>query len=292
MKKILITGAGGLLGCSLVPLLQTFPFDIVTVTLNSRLDNNHNIDLTDFKNVNAFLNNIKPDVIINLAALTNIDKCEKNPNLAYLTNVKIVENFVNSIKYNNLKTHFIQFSTDHLYSTSGFNNEKNIKIINYYSLSKYSAEIAASQINSTIIRTNFFGLSRSKNKSSFSDKAIHSLKNNIEIKLFDDVYFTPLSINKLCELVKHIIINPKYGTFNIGSKEGMTKLDFVLKFAKILQLSVNSIKPISSVNLKLEAKRALDMRMDVNYFETVYGMKLPSLDDEILSVAKDYENEF
>ena len=59
-----------------------------------------------------------------------------------------------------------------------------------------------------------------------------------------------------------------------------------------VQLSVNSIKPISSVNLKLEAKRALDMRMDVNYFETVYGMKLPSLDDEILSVAKDYENEF
>ena len=290
MKKILVTGAGGLLGCSLVPALQTLPFDIVTVTLNSRFESNYNIDLTDFENVNSFLNNIKPDVIINLAALTNIDQCEKNPNLAYLTNVKIVENFVNCIKKNSLKTHFIQFSTDHLYSDSGFNNENNIKIINYYSLSKYSAEIVASQINSTIIRTNFFGLSRSKNKSSFSDKAIHSLKNNIEIKLFDDVYFTPLSMNKLSELVKHIIINPKYGTFNIGSKDGMTKLHFVLKIADILQLSVNSIKAISSTNLKLKAKRALDMRMNVSHFESVYSLKLPSLNDEILSVAQDYQN--
>ena len=64
MKKILVTGAGGLLGCSLVPVLQTLPFDIVTVTLNSRFESNYNIDLTDFENVNSFLNNILITIII------------------------------------------------------------------------------------------------------------------------------------------------------------------------------------------------------------------------------------
>ena len=79
------------------------------------------------------------------------------------------------------------FSTDHLYNNKGLSSEKDIEIVNYYALSKYYSEQFCNEISSTIIRTNFFGISKHPNKISFSDwvvKAYLKIKKLIHLEIF------------------------------------------------------------------------------------------------------------
>ena len=102
-------------------------------------------------------------------------------------------------------------------------NEENIKIVNYYAFSKYSGELAASLVPSTIIRTNFFGKSLCSGRDSFSDWAYKSLLKGDDISVFDDVLFNPLSFGTLIQFIQLILSKPVVGTFNLGSKKDLQK---------------------------------------------------------------------
>jgi dTDP-4-dehydrorhamnose reductase len=65
-----------------------------------------------------------PDIIINLAALANVDICERHPQLAYLSNVKIVENLASSIRNLPIRCHLVHLSTDQVYDGAGPHREE------------------------------------------------------------------------------------------------------------------------------------------------------------------------
>ena len=110
MKKILITGGTGLLGTNLAVRLSR-SFDTLILT-NKR---NINIPFTYSMQSDVFFkksNFFKPDLIINTVALTDVDYCEKNPDLAFETNVKYINHLINICLKN--KSKLIHVSTDHL----------------------------------------------------------------------------------------------------------------------------------------------------------------------------------
>ena len=175
MKKVLITGALGLLGSSLVPYLKQRGHQVIR---QARKDNADLIaDLTITEEVFRILDEVKPDVIVNLAALTNVDECERIPQAAYLSNVRIVENLTDWIKVDGNRCHLIQISTDQVYEGPGPHQEKDIHLINMYGFSKYAGELAASTVPSTILRTNFYGKSLCNSRISLSDWLLESLRN-------------------------------------------------------------------------------------------------------------------
>ncbi|MDC0277141.1 sugar nucleotide-binding protein, partial [bacterium] len=96
--KIAILGASGLLGCSLIPSLRAAGYEVFCFSRKkiNRLD--IAVDYTDVISMENCLNKINPSFVINLAALTDVDECEINPNNAYLANVKVVESLCNWIK--------------------------------------------------------------------------------------------------------------------------------------------------------------------------------------------------
>ena len=156
MKKILVTGATGLLGRNLVPRLKKIDAKIYTQSLRSP-GSDFILDLSERDKVHKTLDSIMPNIIINLAALTDVDHCEENPNDAFLANSCSVVNIVNWILKTKKACFLIHISTDHLYDGIGPHLENSINIKNVYALSKYSGEIAASLVPSTIIRTNILG---------------------------------------------------------------------------------------------------------------------------------------
>ena len=133
------------------------------------------VDYSSLESVHQALNEIKPDFIVNLAALTDVDECERCPHDAYTANVGVVEILVSWIRSNNY-CHLIQISTDQVYDGSERPIEKNVKILNHYTFSKYAGEIVARGINSTILRTNFFGKSLNVKRQSFSDWAVNEIR--------------------------------------------------------------------------------------------------------------------
>ena len=232
---------------------------------------------------------VKPDCIINLAALTNVDLCEREPHKAYLLNVATVTHVARAIREQAQHCHLIQISTDQVYDGRGPHSESNVTITNTYALSKIAAELAAASLPSTILRTTFFGRSRSDNRTSFSDWIVQSLRKGAPINVFDDILFTPLNIKTLASMIERLVSIRPVGLFNLGSREGMSKAAFAFALAEVMALPTSYItRTVSTASQALDAYRPKDMRMDSSLFERTMGLQLPTLIDQIHLLRSEY----
>ena len=286
--KIVVFGGSGRLGSTLVPYLKSSGHNVYHNFIDK--STNFRVDLTEFVGVERVLNLYKPEIIINLAAFTDVDQCEQKPILAYLVNVKIVENIVKWIKLNNNNCHLIQLSSDHLYNGTGPHKEDNHALTNYYSYSKFMGELVASKVSSTILRTNFIGRSQCKLRRSMTDWLMDSILSKKPFIVFEDVFFSPLSLGKLSELIEIVVRKPIPGLYNMGSKNGLSKADLAFIFADLLNLKTDFMRRNSSTSIKLRSYRPKDMRLDSSLFENTFKIKLPTLKDELINLKSLYES--
>lgn len=288
--KVLVLGSTGLFGSTLVPLLGSRRYEVKT---HSRSDGGHyQADLDDPMGANKLLENIQPEVIVNLAGLTDVDRCEARPNQAYLANARTVENVADWIKQEKTPCHLVHISTDQVYDGAGPHTEDRVTLTNYYAFSKYAGELAAASVPSTILRTNFFGRSHCAKRTSLTDWLFRSLSNGNPVQVFDDVLFNPLSMATLAAMIELVMQQKPIGVFNLGSHGGMSKADFAFAFAEELNLSTGSMMRTSTDQVTfLKTYRPKDMRMDCSKFESTLGVELPLLRNEIKRVAKEYYEE-
>lgn len=285
MTRILVTGARGLLGSTLVPHLRARGHEVVSC---SRTGADVRADLTDTTQSSAALRQVAPKIIVNLAAIANVDKCERNPQLAYLANVRIVENLAKWMRESGASCHLVQISTDQVYDGAGPHEEGDVTLTNYYGLSKYAGELAAATVPSTVLRTNFFGRSECAGLTSISDWLLRSLVRGDAITVFDDVRFSPLSLKRLSEMLEIAVVKRQYGVFNLGSADGMSKADFAFALAEVTGLPTNTMRRGRSDEAALSARRPKDMCMDSSRFEDAFGVQLPTLREEINSMKAAY----
>ena len=282
-KRILLTGATGLLGSRLCPYLKKKGFCVIGHGNATKSD--VNCDLCCKRSTEQLLNSVQPQLIVNLVALTDVGKCENEPQNAYSLNVKTLENIVTWIK-EHPDVQLIHFSTDQVYDGPGPHKEDEVTLLNTYGFSKYCAELVAQQVKGTILRTNFFGHSYSPNRRSFSDWLIHSFEQQIPIKLFTDIFFSPLSLDTLQEIMVKIIENPVPGVFNLGSLNGMSKRDFGFALAQHLSLKTDCAQDALSVEHGFKVRRPSDMRMNCDHFKNTFNLSLPSLISEIRRLTR------
>mgnify|MGYP006081393001 CR=1 FL=1 len=285
--NVVIVGASGLLGTMLVPALVSAGYRISTV--GRAKSNGFICDISDSKAVNLLFNQLQPDIVINLVALTNVDMCESDPKLAFSVNVYTLENIVTWIESTRPKCHLLQISTDQVYDGTGPHSEGNVMLSNYYAFSKYAAELVALRINSTILRTNFIGKSQCDERLSFTDWIYKSLLSDREIVLFNDVLFSPLSMKTLTEIICKVTHLKPHGIFNLGSRSGLSKSELGLLFAENLQLPTRGVKVSSIDDVSfIKTYRPKDMRMNVEKLEQCLDIQLPELADEINRLSGDY----
>jgi dTDP-4-dehydrorhamnose reductase len=287
MQIILITGATGLLGSSLTPYLRKCGYHVVTHANTTLAD--VMFDITDRGKSYSVFERVRPDVIINLVSLTSVELCEKEIREAYLLNTRSVENIVHWIESEKSDCHLLQISTDQVYDGVGFHMEENITITNNYAMTKYAGELAAIRIPSTILRTNFVGRSKVSHRESLTDWVYNSIMNKKPVQVLDDIFFSPLSISVLIEMIELAVQKRRVGIFNLGSRNGMSKADFDFAFAESLNLSTNTMTRIRTSHATfLKAYRPKNMCMDNSRFEEAFGVILPSLADLIEPLAQEY----
>lgn len=287
MANVLVTGATGLLGSALVPLLQMHGHQVTSMGHSYTAD--INADLVSFEQTTRALEQVHPEIIINLVALTDVDRCETHPQEAYLLNVKPVENLCGWIRTTSENCHLIYISSDQLYDGLGPHSEEKVTIRNHYAMSKLAGEFAAGMVSSTTLRTNFVGHSVREGRASLTDWLYGALQRGDSINVFDDVMFSPLAIDTLCYCIERCIVERPRGVFNLGSRDGMSKADFAFAFADAIGLSATKlIRKSSSAATALSARRPTDMRMQCERFEDRMRIKLPLLLDEIQVLANDY----
>lgn len=281
--RILVCGAHGLLGKTLVPVLISTGHDVIQH--GNKSPSQVSCDLTDEAATILLLKEVAPDCIINLVALTDVDRCERDIHAAYLLNVKTVENIVAGMQ-SLPNAHLVHISTDQLYDASGPSIETGVRIINNYALTKYAGELATKLVSSTVLRTNFFGPSLSPSRISFSDWLLDCLINEKPITVFSDVFFNPLHMSTLAEMINRVANDRVSGIFNLGSRGTISKADFAFELARLHNLSPKSIARGVSGDVKQFAPRPKDMTMDCGCFEGAFNVVLPSIEQEIQKVKR------
>ena len=286
MQKISVYGSSGVLGKKLVKHLSSKNYHL------SKDNKNFKIKLKKEKNIfNLFFNDIKknkPNTIINLVALTNVDECEKKKKTANNTNSIFLKELTKAINSYSKNIHLIHISTDQVYSGLGQHKEKNTRPVNYYGLTKLKGENFAKKTFSTILRTNFVGSGLNNKKINLSDWIVNSVRKNKKINVFKNIYFSPLHTTTLVKIIEKIIKARRKGTFNLAAKTKISKANFAKLLCKELKLSIRSVNVISYKYSKFLAKRPLDMSLNVTKFEKTFKTKLPKVTREIKKLAKEY----
>ena len=293
MSTVILLGAKGMLGSSLAPALRAIGHKVITQSRTDGAD--LCLDPFDKKALTDALIQYCPTAVVNLIAATNVDQCEIQPQIAWRANAGVVATLTDSIasvyKQTKAKPHLVHISTDQVYDGLGPHSEDEVNLINVYGLSKYTGELLASRVGATVLRTNFFGLSRCKGRLSFSDWLVLSFRERTPITVFDDIKFSALHIDTLCSIISHSIERRPAGIFNAGCRDSMSKAEFAFCIAKSLNLPTNQVTVGTSKDLALKARRPLDMSLQVSLLENSLAMRLPSMQDEIEHTVKEYINE-
>ena len=178
----------------------------------------------------------------------------------------------------------IHISTDHLFDGEKERvDEKSVlKPLNIYAKSKAIGdnEVLKNNHSALVIRTNFFGKGPSY-KNSFSDKIISSLNKNEEIKLFSNVFYTPIHVHQLAKCILKLIELNCSGIYNISSNERISKFDFGTMIAKMMNKDQNLIIPIlieTKTNLTLRPK---DMSLSNQKLKKSIKMDIETLSNQI-----------
>jgi dTDP-4-dehydrorhamnose reductase len=284
-SRILILGASGMLGVRLCTFLREKEIETLT---QSRFEGYQLI----FNPANKFelqknIIEYKPDVIINLCAMTDVDKCEIDYDLALQANIGVAK-ALNEIFFETKHTPFIiHLSTDQVYSGAGYHKEDLPNPINNYSKTKLLAEQFIINTNGIVLRTNFVGHSKHQFRLSLSDWVIKSLNNNQNINVFENIYFTPLHQNTLCQLIEKILSHRVSGIFNAGCIDGGSKADFAFAIAKKLKLPDTLMRKSNFIAKTGEAIRPTDMRMNSQRICDALKWNAPTLADEIELIEKE-----
>jgi dTDP-4-dehydrorhamnose reductase len=283
---ILVLGAEGMLGTTLCPSLSAMGYRVLRQSRRGVTE--VTLDPLNGAAVAAALSAHQPYAVINLIAESNVDACQMDIQRAYLANVRTVENLVSAMAAGRSTAHLIQISTDHVYNGVGPHEESTALPGNVYALTKYAGELAALRAGATVIRTNFFGRSRSSSRISFSDWVVNSLRSKAEFTVFEDVYFSALHMTNLTQYVAQVIRQRHSGVFNVGCKDGLSKAEFAQSLARSLGLDTAGMKIGSVKDVPLSASRPSDMRMDIHSFERSFSVEMPCMAEQIALAVGEY----
>ncbi len=248
-KKILITGASSIIGEAISRIVSSeIESDII---LLSNTPYNHNykswfriyqLSALDKQSTKLICLKERPDVIINTAGLSDIEKCEKDKRLAWELNSNVVENLTRIAKI--IDAHFITISSEQIFDGSKglYSEEDKPNPINYFGKSKHAAEnICRTQWNRySILRTTMLYGYSSFNKIDFIRKIKTALKNGYFFAS-SEYYTNPVYADDLASIVCKLIEKEKFGIYNVGGADWLNQLQIARTVAEIFKLDMSRI---------------------------------------------------
>jgi dTDP-4-dehydrorhamnose reductase len=280
MTRFLVTGVSGMLGINFS--LQTSPVHTVFGIYNQ-----HNLkappfkvicsDLSQIGAIEKLMDEIQPDVVINCAALTNIDQCETMADQARIINADLPGHLASVT--NRLGVRMVQVSTDAVFDGKYGNYSENDppNPISAYSRTKLEGErkVAERNADALIIRVNFYGCSLSGQRS-LAEWFYNNLSKNIPVNGFTDVFFCPLMVNHLVDIILRLVTMGEGGLYHVVSSEGLSKYEFGLRLARRFGFDESLINPIVWSEGGLKAPRSPNLILRTDKLARILGASPPN----------------
>ena len=257
--KIVVTGAEGQLGSQIINILQKGCSEIgkINKAYNDAevygIDIN-DLDITDIAQVKKYVNNIKPDFIINPAAYTNVDACEANCDDAFKVNSIGARNM--AIAAEEVDAKLLHISTDYVFRGEGNEAYKEYDIphpASVYGKTKLLGEEYIKQFCSRyfIVRTAWLYGYNGKN---FVKTIIKAAKEKGYLKVVDDQRGNPTNAEDLAHHILKIALTEEYGIYHCTGTGECSWYDFADKIVKFAGIPC-TVERITSAQLDRKAKR-------------------------------------
>jgi dTDP-4-dehydrorhamnose reductase len=223
----------------------------------------------------------RPDVVVNAAAMTNVDACETRKVDAWKNNVTLVEHLVGECKRHERK--LVQLSTDYVFDgTAGpYTESSTPRPANYYGKTKLAAENACvgGEINVAIVRTMWLYGEQRKGKTSFVTWLADTLGSGGSARVVTDEIGNPTFQNDVAYGILRLIEKDAQGIINIAGPELMSRWKFAETIAEVYELDASRLVPITSADLQRQAKRPLSSGLISLRAQTVLGLRLTKASD-------------
>ena len=275
---ILITGAFGQLGKSLIKILGKKHKIIPTGHYIPKNYNGIRLNIQNKIQLKEIVRTIQPDLIINLAAITDVDKCEENPQLAKEVNIAGLQNICNTFGGK-----IIQLSTDYVFDGKNgpYIEEDKVSPLSIYGKTKLEAEkiIINHNPDNLILRGNVLYDYNKYTKASFLNWVINSLNQKISINVVNDQINNPTWTKSMSNVISSCIEKGISGIYHWGDATFISRYKFAKMIAEKYRLDDSYINPISTKELGQLATRPLNSGLIADKLIKVLDVAQPSIDE-------------
>jgi len=289
-RKLLVTGASGLLGSKIVEIAKN-DYTVIPLHKTKPLHSNSlKLDITSTAEVLNLFHKLKPYAVIHAASETNVDKCETQEEHAWKINVEGTRNVAAACKAG---TKLIYISTDYVFDgkKGNYTEDDTPNPINYYAVTKLEGEkqVVQNCKNFAILRTSvLYGWHPFKQN--FATWVITQLEQNKEITVVEDHYNTPTLADNLAEMAIEAIQKDLQGVYHACGSERIGRYEFARQIAKAFGLNQSPIRPIKMEQLTAWiAKRPKDSSLNTDKIRSQLEAKPLNITEGLDRMKKEAE---
>lgn len=270
--RVLITGVNGQLGSEWVDFLNRQEVEFIALPSSD-------FDLTDHQDSRRVMNNLKPDLIINCAAYTDVDKAEEEPEQAFAINGEGVRNLANYCAEQHIR--LVHFSTDYVFPgtaedmkkfPNGYPENHPTDPVNVYGESKLAGEkaILESKCNFLLLRVSWLCGRYGEN---FVKTMLKLAGERDELNVVNDQAGCPAFTKNVVENSWNLIHQGKDGVFHLTSKGKTTWYDFALEIFDQTGINIK-LQPVSSSKFPAKANRPAFSLLSTQKIANIPGASL------------------
>lgn len=297
-RKILVTGASGLLGANFLAELPSH-FEAVGVTGHTPIKSaNKNIkiiqsDLLVPGNAANLIAEHQPEIVVHCAAYASVDGCESDPKLAEALNVLVTAELAKAAA--KASAYFVFISTDQVFDgeKGNYSETDQRQAINCYGETKIRAEdeVLKANAQSLIIRTNFFGFNLLP-KLDLAAWILGELEQGKKVPLFTDIIFSPILVNELVRLIFLAIDKRLTGVLHLAGHDPLSKYEFGKQLAEVFEHDQALCQPVLAETAGLKAKRPKNMSLNVSKAKAQLSQSLPTVVESIAHYKKLFDQDY
>ena len=299
MDRLMIIGSSGLVGSKLARLSAKYGFQSYN-TMNRRttsLPRVKQLDITDRDATLNLVREIRPNVIVNTAAITNVDYCETHRDEARKINVEGVSNLAEAASEGGSR--LIHISTDYVFdgTVGHYTEDDTPRPLDYYAQTKLDSEKIVSKLSS-------YGIARpsviygwnppetlgtaadSVKPMNFAMFVVDRLKRNEMVRAVRDQYSSPTFADNLAEALLRLAKHRSNGIFHTAGRSCLSRYEFAVKLAGSFGYSTRLVQPVFSSEFKQLAVRPKNSCLLVEKAEKILGMTFFTADEGIMEMKR------
>lgn len=293
-RSVFVTGGSGLLGVTWAATARgerdvTLALHTRQVSLRNVRTRTTNLDSLD--DLSRAFDGV--GLVVHTAGMTNVEACEKDPARARHVNVELAGKVADACAKSGSRLAHI--STDHLFGDAGMepvSEADPVSPTNVYGETKAAAEVRVLERlpSALVVRTNFYGWGP-RYRPSFSDRIVGALRAGQPIKLFTDVFYSPILMEPLIRAVHELVDRDAAGIYHVSGDDHVSKHEFGVRVASAFGLDPALIVPAPIAGEAELVRRPHRMRLSNRKASALLGRRMGGIEEHLAALQSQEQGE-